>query len=61
MMGSKELHFAPLYWLLSISVLKKSAHAGTTSSFPELSIHRIDDSRFSHMTGYFLIVDGYAQ
>src|SRR5438067_5377749 len=26
-------HFKHLYWLLSISVLKKSAHVGTTSSF----------------------------
>src|SRR5215469_11211746 len=30
-----------LYWLLRISVLKKSAHVGTTSSFSLLSIHRI--------------------
>jgi len=63
--NSSTLRFNPhgarilqvLCWLLSISVLKKSAHVDSTGSFSLLSPHQIDDVRVSRMTVYFLIVE----
>jgi hypothetical protein len=46
-----------LCWLLSISVLKKSAHVDSPGSLSLLSPHQRDDVRVSRMTVYFLIVE----
>jgi len=46
-----------LCWLLSKSVLKKSATVDSTGSFSLLSTHQIGDVRVSHMTVSFLTLE----
>jgi hypothetical protein len=49
-------HQRPLYWLLSISVPKKSTHAGSNSAFSLQSMNQISGFKISFMPIYLYIL-----
>jgi len=53
----QEVPTRALCWLLRISVPKKSAHDGSTSSFSWQSMHQISGVKVSYTTVYFLILE----